>query len=75
MAYGGDVDNFLNVSMASGTADTGPSDRRSRQRGGRTGWACLTTGLVFAVSTAAAQHRHPPQDEPLHEKFYSVHAG
>jgi hypothetical protein len=34
--------------------------------------ACLTTGLVFVVSTAAAQHRHPPQDEALHEKFYST---
>jgi len=29
-------------------------------------------GLIFAVSTAAAQHQHPPQDEPLHEKFYST---
>jgi hypothetical protein len=34
--------------------------------------ACLTTGLVFVVSTAAAQHHHPAQDEPLHEKFYST---
>jgi hypothetical protein len=34
--------------------------------------ACLAVGLVFVVSTAAAQHRHPPQDEALHEKFYST---
>jgi hypothetical protein len=53
------------------TADAGPSDRRSRERG-RMGWACLTVGLVFVASTAAAQHRHPPQDEALHEKFYST---
>jgi hypothetical protein len=30
----------------------------------------LAVGLVFVVSTAAAQHRHPPQNEALHEKFY-----
>jgi hypothetical protein len=41
-------------------------------RNKRLGRACLTTGLVFVVSTAAAQHRHPPQDEALHEKFYST---
>jgi hypothetical protein len=35
-------------------------------------WAYLTTGLVLVVSTAAAQHRHPQQDEALHEKFYST---
>ncbi len=35
-------------------------------------WACVAVGLVFVVSTAAAQHRHPPQDEALHEKFYST---
>jgi hypothetical protein len=28
--------------------------------------------IVFVVSPAAAQHRHPPQDEALHEKFYST---
>ena len=37
-----------------------------------TAFACLAIGLVFVVSTAAAQHRHPPQDEALHEKFYST---
>jgi hypothetical protein len=35
-------------------------------------WACLAVGLVFVVSAAAAQHRHPSQDEALHEKFYST---
>ena len=34
--------------------------------------ACLAVGLVSVVSTAAAQHRHPPQDEALHETFYST---
>jgi hypothetical protein len=37
--------------------------------------ACLTMGLILVVtaaSTAEAQHRHPPQDEALHEKFYST---
>jgi hypothetical protein len=50
-----------------------PNDRPGRSRG-RTRRACLTIGLVFVVvsSTAAAQHRHPPQDEALHEKFYST---
>jgi hypothetical protein len=33
--------------------------------------ASLAVGLVFVTSAAAAQHNHPPQDEPLHEKFYS----
>jgi hypothetical protein len=33
--------------------------------------AYLAVGPIFAVSTAVAQHNHPPQDEPLHEKFYS----
>ena len=32
----------------------------------------IATGLILVVSTAAAQHRHPPQDEALHEKFYST---
>jgi hypothetical protein len=28
--------------------------------------------LIFVVSTAVGQqHQHPPQDEALHEKFYS----
>jgi hypothetical protein len=36
--------------------------------------AALTgaVGLMFSVSIATAQHRHPPEDEPLHEKFYST---
>jgi hypothetical protein len=34
--------------------------------------ACYAAGLVFVVSTAAAQHHHPSQDEALHEKFYST---
>jgi hypothetical protein len=33
--------------------------------------AYVVAGMMFAVSTAAGQHRHPPQDEALHEKFYS----
>ena len=32
----------------------------------------LTMGLVLAVPTAAAQHRHPPKDAALNEKFYST---
>jgi hypothetical protein len=55
-------------------ADVKPSDRPPRRSRARTRRACLTMGLVFVVaaSTAAAQHRHPPQDEALHEKFYST---
>jgi hypothetical protein len=34
--------------------------------------AYLAAGLVLVVSTAAAQHRHPPEDQALHEKFYST---
>jgi hypothetical protein len=34
--------------------------------------AHLVAGLFLVVSTAAAQHRHSPQDEALHEKFYST---
>jgi hypothetical protein len=49
-----------------------PSGSRPRGRQGRMRRACLAVGLVFVVSTAAAQHRHPPQDEALHEKFYST---
>jgi hypothetical protein len=33
--------------------------------------AYLAIGLILAVSTAAAQHYHPSEDEALHEKFYS----
>ena len=32
----------------------------------------IFVGSMLAVSTAAGQHRHPPQDEALHEKFYST---
>jgi hypothetical protein len=32
--------------------------------------AYVTAGIMFVASTAAGQH-HSPQDEPLHEKFYS----
>jgi hypothetical protein len=39
-------------------------------------WMGLAFGaaaLVLMASAAAAQeHRHPPQDEELHEKFYST---
>jgi len=35
--------------------------------------ACLAAAaLVFLASPAAAQHQHPPQDQALHEKFYST---
>ena len=34
--------------------------------------AYLTIAFVLVVSTAAAQHRHPPEDVALHEKFYST---
>jgi hypothetical protein len=34
--------------------------------------AYLAVGLVLVTSTAVAQHRHPPEDEALHEKFYST---
>jgi hypothetical protein len=56
-------------------ADIEPSHRHPRGSRRRSRRADLTMGLVFAValaSTAAAQHRHPPQDEALHEKFYST---
>ena len=43
-----------------------------RQGGGRSRLACYAAGLVFIASTATAQHYHPPQDEALHEKFYST---
>ena len=40
-------------------------------------WKCMRLGygaaaISFIASTAVAQHRHPPQDEALHEKFYST---
>jgi hypothetical protein len=35
------------------------------------GLTYLAAGLISVVSPAAAQHSHPPQDEALHEKFYS----
>jgi hypothetical protein len=55
-------------------ADVKPSARHPGRSRGRKRRACLTMGLVFAAaaSTAAAQHRHPPQDEALHEKLYST---
>jgi hypothetical protein len=34
--------------------------------------ACVAAVIMFAVSPAAAQHRHSSQDEALHEKFYST---
>jgi hypothetical protein len=34
--------------------------------------AYLTMAFVLVVSTAAAQHGHPPEDAALHEKFYST---
>jgi hypothetical protein len=49
-----------------------PSGGRPRGRQGHMRSACLAVGLVFVVSTAAAQHRHPPQDEALHETCYST---
>jgi len=32
----------------------------------------LAVALAFAVVRASAQHQHPPQDAPTHEKFYST---
>lgn len=32
----------------------------------------MSAGLLFGAVRASAQHRHPPQDEPIHEKFYST---
>ncbi len=32
----------------------------------------MFAGLLFGAVRASAQHRHPPQDEPIHEKFYST---
>jgi hypothetical protein len=29
-------------------------------------------GLLFPAARSSAQHQHPPQDEPIHEKFYST---
>jgi hypothetical protein len=49
-----------------------PNEGCPRGRQGRMRWAYLVVGLVLVASTAAAQHRHPPQDEALHEKFYST---
>jgi hypothetical protein len=34
--------------------------------------ACAAAATMAMVATAATQHRHPPQDEALHEKFYST---
>src|SRR5262245_51618073 len=49
-----------------------PSEGCPRGRLGRVRWAYLVVRLVLVASTAEAQHRHPPQDEELHEKFYST---
>jgi hypothetical protein len=41
-------------------------------------WSCLCCLLAMPVQAQedgqgrAALHRHPPQDQPLHEKFYSA---
>jgi len=34
--------------------------------------ACGAAAISFIASAAMAQHRHPPQDQALHEKFYST---
>jgi hypothetical protein len=34
--------------------------------------ACIVAATVPVVTSAAGQHRHPPQDEALHDKFYST---
>jgi hypothetical protein len=49
-----------------------PSGSHPRGRQAHRRSACLAVGVVFVASTAAAQHSHPPQDEALHEKFYST---
>src|SRR5262245_64965672 len=47
--------------------------RANRQRSAHMKPACLAAAaLVFLASPAAAQHQHPPQDQALHEKFYST---
>jgi len=35
------------------------------------GAPCLAAVLACFATTAAAQRRHPPEDEALHEQFYS----
>src|SRR3954466_1515301 len=40
-------------------------------------WKCMrlqygAAAILFIASSAVAQHRHPPQDVALHEKFYST---
>lgn len=32
----------------------------------------ISAGLLFGSVRAFAQHRHPPQDVQIHEKFYST---
>lgn len=32
----------------------------------------MFAGLLFGAVSASAQHQHPPQDEQIHEKFYST---
>ena len=32
----------------------------------------MSAGLLFGAVSASAQHQHPPQDEEIHEKFYST---
>ncbi len=54
--------------QAQWSPEWGPSPRTT----GTHAMASVAVGLVFVVSTAAAQHRHPPQDEALHETFYST---
>jgi hypothetical protein len=49
-----------------------PNGRPARRRAERMKRACLTAVLLCIGSTAVAQHRHPPHDEALHEKFYST---
>jgi hypothetical protein len=34
--------------------------------------ACIVAATVLVVTSAAGQHRHPAQDEALHDKFYST---
>ena len=34
--------------------------------------ACLMAAILCTASSATGQHFHPPQDEPLHERFYST---
>src|SRR5262245_10851636 len=65
--HSGRIPMELQIHGAKKYPATAPRGRQGHRR-----YACLAAGLVLVGSTAAAQHHHPPQDEALHEKFYST---